>query len=536
MLKSPYTTRYSLFASVLLLIGLSGMAGPCERIKDAAFFGVVIDSTQQPLAGALVTAHYPSAGGAVTVTTNAEGQYALPKGFDPASEVTAQYPGFQAAHATAETKGNLNFELNQRAQGYVQAPSSAFLSLLPEGEEKRRFILDCTGCHQFDHKIISSGDKPKSHQEWMSRIAQMISFSGGYSSFPIMSPSREADETAFWLKRYIGDPDDGLPEIDPVMPPTPTTEVVITEYDIPLAYDLPHDLIVDAEGKVVITGMMSQRMYVLDPTTGAYSEVPIPVERASPRALEIIDDGSWWVLLGSPQKVAHYVPATETWTDFDIGMYPHSIVYDASGRIWFNGHFTKDPELIGYLDTASGEVTTYEVPNQTMPDGGSTIPYGLRMGPDGTLWATQLVGNRLIKFMPASEQFSLYELPTPYSGPRRPDIAPEGTVWIPEYAANKLARFDPASEAFQEYELPIPDALPYIVRVHPQTQHIWIATAAADAVLRFDPETEQFEVFALPTRSALVRHMDIDAQTGDVWVAYGNSPAVAPKVARIQVL
>ena len=31
--------------------------------------------------------------------------------------------------------------------------SSAWLSLLPDGEAKRKFILDCTGCHQFDEKI-----------------------------------------------------------------------------------------------------------------------------------------------------------------------------------------------------------------------------------------------------------------------------------------------------------------------------------------------------------------------------------------------
>ena len=29
-------------------------------------------------------------------------------------------------------------------------PSSAWLSQLPDGPEKRQFIIDCTGCHQFD--------------------------------------------------------------------------------------------------------------------------------------------------------------------------------------------------------------------------------------------------------------------------------------------------------------------------------------------------------------------------------------------------
>jgi len=289
-------------------------------------------------------------------------------------------------------------------------------------------------------------------------------------------------------------------------------------------------------GNILITGMMTHQMYTLDPDDGTFSTTPIPTSVANPRALAISETGDWWVLLGFPRKIARYTPATDTWRDFDIGMYPHSIVLGEGGKVWFNGHFTKNPEQIGYLDAHTGQVKTYDVPVDPMPDGGSTIPYGLRQGPDGTLWATQLVGGRLIRFDPAAETFTLYALPTPYSGPRRPAVGPDGTVWIPEYANNRLARFDPASETFTEYELPVPNALPYIVRVHPTTGWIWIATAAADAVLRFDPQTEHFVVHPLPTQSALVRHMEIDERTGAVWVAYGNSPAVSPKLARIEVL
>ena len=72
-------------------------------------------------------------------------------------------------------------------------------------------------------------------------------------------------------------------------------------------------------------------------------------------------------------------------------------------------------------------------------------------------------------------------------------------------------------------------------RVDPRTGVVWVATGGADAVLRFFPETEHFVVHPLPTRSALIRHMELDPKREAAWVAYGNSPAVAPKIARIEI-
>ncbi|GAB5517907.1 MAG: hypothetical protein RhofKO_01580 [Rhodothermales bacterium] len=291
----------------------------------------------------------------------------------------------------------------------------------------------------------------------------------------------------------------------------------------------------DANGHIVITGMMTAQMYTLDPVTATFETTASPSFPGA-RALTIDRDGVWWVLLGTPQQIMRFDPTTQASQTFDIGMYPHSIVQSDDGRVWFNGHFTKDPELIGVLDPATGEVETFEVPSPPTFDNGSTIPYGLRLGPDGMVWGTQLAGNRLVRFDPARERFELYELPTEQSGPRRLDIAPDGTIWIPQYAASKLARFEPATETFTEYDLPIRDALPYIARVDPKTGVVWIATGAADAVLRFFPDEERFTVHPLPTRSALIRHMGLDPDREAAWVAYGNSPAVAPKIAHIEVV
>jgi len=408
-------------------------------------------------------------------------------------------------------------------------PSSAVLALLPDGEYRRRFITDCTGCHQFGMAEAFPGGRARSESEWRGIVERMVSMAGPTSSFPVISGYRDAGETAAWLAGHLASPPVGYPSS-----PESRGTVEVTEFVYPHPADLPHDVGVDRDGHVVVTGMFTHRMLRLDPATGNWQEYPIPVEGANPRALEIDGAGDWWVLLGAANRVARYRPGTGEWTSWEIGMYGHSIRLDARGRAWFNGHFTRDPELIGYVEPATGGVRTYAVPSTAATRAGAgPIPYGLRIAADGTVWGTELQGNRLFRFDPATERFATWDLPTSASGPRRPEVARDGTLWIPQYGASAIASFEPVSERFTEYRLPIPAAAPYVIREGADGR-LWIGTGAADAVLAYFPRESRFEVYPLPTAGALIRHLDVDPRTGDVWVAYGASPGIAPKVARLR--
>lgn len=499
--------------------------------------GQVTNGNGLAVPGALVSFRRDGSTMTISVYTDTAGRYQVDDLRAGRYAMRVAGAGSLPASLTAQAGSSVDVTLEPTADAWPTATSAQLLSRLPDGETKRRFILDCTGCHQFDRQTVASagGTGLKTETEWRARTAQMLSFSGAQSQFPIMSPSRDADSTAAWLVRHLGTirPSFAAPTA-PAAPSAPAG-TRITEYDLPAPNDLPHDLIVAPDGHVVITGMMTHRMYVLDPANGNVRTEALPVQGANPRAVEIAPDGTWWVLLGFPRKVARRAP-DGTWASWDIGMYPHSIGLGTDGRVWINGHFTKEPELLASLDPATGTVTRHEVPTPPMADGGSTIPYELRLGPDGAVWVTQLVGGRLVRFEPASGDFQLFGLPAPFSGPRRMDVDREGRVWIPEYAHNRLARFDPSTARFAEWELPIPDALPYVVRLDEERGVAWIGTGAADALVRFDLRTEQFTVFPLPTPGALVRHLDIDRRTGAVWVAYGASPSRSPaRVARVEV-
>lgn len=343
-----------------------------------------------------------------------------------------------------------------------QASSSAVLAQLPDGVEKRHFIIDCTNCHQVDVTYAYPSGTPRSHAQWATVTSRMLGFAGAATPFPIMWAGRHSDSTGAFLARYLTSP----PAASPA-PDARTAAIVaspnVLEYLMPSAQDLPHDIAIDSSGAVVVTGMFSHTMHVLDTVSGSFAPLPIPLPNANPRAVEIAANGDWWVLLGGPNKVARFEVATARWSSFDIGMYGHSIALDRSGKTWFNRHFTRDPELIGFVD-AAGATRTITVPRHPTMAGvqGGPIPYELRIAPDRRVWMSELQGNRIVSFDPANGAFKTYDLPTPVSASRRFDIDEQGVIWIPAYAANALVRFDPRSERFSEYAFPVKDAVPYV--------------------------------------------------------------------------
>ncbi|HXV14520.1 MAG TPA: hypothetical protein VEC56_09980 [Candidatus Krumholzibacteria bacterium] len=488
--------------------------------------------------GAFVTARDTTRGVSWSVRTGPDGTYRLElaEGAYVASARTrgasaSTQPVGLASTATAD------FALSSPVDAALDAPSRAYLGLLPDGEEKRRFAVDCLGCHALNARVVlDSTGEPWDEAGWKKSTDKMLSFAGHTTHFPILPPDRASEPTARFVARYLTSQAiaGACASTEPVG--MPATSYTVTEWDLPDQNDFPHDLMRDGRGGILITGMFSGLMYVLDPKTHAFSTVEIPVPMANPRALDVDKNGDWWILCGFPNKIARRRASAGTWDVFDIGVYGHSVGVDAHQRAWFNGHFTRDPIRFGYVDGTTGKTHTLDAPATAMPpEQGSPIPYELRVGPDGTVWMTELAGNRLLRHDPGTGATKAYPLPSPHSGPRRCDVSPDGTVWVPEFAGGKLARFDPKTERFEEFDLPVHDTLPYCARVDPRRGVVWVSLCAADAIARFDPATKTFALFELPTRNAFIRHLDVDPESGEVWAAYSHSPNLEMRIARLRV-
>ena len=126
-------------------------------------------------------------------------------------------------------------------------PSSSVLALLPEGEEKRRFILDCTGCHQIDPARAFPGGASRSASEWSAIIDRMNSMAGATTGFPVISEYRDAEGTASWLSRYLRDASALRPVT--IAPSITKGRAIVREYLVSQASDLPHDIAIDSSGR-----------------------------------------------------------------------------------------------------------------------------------------------------------------------------------------------------------------------------------------------------------------------------------------------
>ena len=411
------------------------------------------------------------------------------------------------------------------------------LAMLPEGAEKRQFILDCTGCHRMDAERAFPGGQPRTSFDWQEVTARMLTFAGATTGFPVISSGRSPEATGAWLQEHWKAPN--------AMPPYHAAAGVVQgraetrTYLLDRANDLPHDIAIDSGGRVVVTGMMSHQMLTLDTASGRWRSVAIPVPASNPRALDVDAAGRWWVALGRPRMVARHDPRSGEWLVVDAGVYAHSVALAADGAAWLNGHFTRDPAVIARVDTVGPGVETIALPNHPTlaADPAGPIPYELRVAPDGVVWTSELQGNRLVGYDPARRTSQVIEMPEPDMGPRRFDIDASGVLWVPAYAANELVRVDPRATGaarFERFPLPIPNVLPYVVRVDRGRGGLWLGTGAGDVVLHFAPSTRTFTKFTLPDTGAIIRHLTIAPGAGDVWLAYGASPGIAARVARLR--
>lgn len=500
----------------------------------AGFSGRVLDPEGRPVSGAFVTAVDSARGIRVSVCTSRDGGFALdaPDAWGSWVLTTHRF-GYERIEG-GPSGDEIELYMSPGGDRARSAPSYAYLGLLPDGEEKRRFIVDCMGCHSLNGTVMWSKDGAFLDEAgWKAGVDKMLSFAGHNTMFPILPPDRKSEPTAAFVAKYLTEAnvEKAAADVNAVVPAVAYT---VTEYDMPDARDFAHDLRLDGTGGVLVTGMFSGMIYRLDPATGEFTTRQIPIAMANPRALDVDAGGDWWILCGFPKSVAHYSPAADEWRTYDVGMYGHSIMVDPARRVWFNGHFTNGPILMGYVDAAGDTVHTLEVPAiDTPPEQGGPIPYGLRVGPDGTVWSTELAGNRLVRHSPDTGETRVYEMPSPHSGPRRLDVAADGGVWIPEFSAGKIARFDPEDETFAEYDFPTPNSLPYCARIDHARGYVWVSQCGANSIARVDMDSMEIVELPLPVDIAFIRHLDVDQRSGEVWATYSHSPNQHPRVVRL---
>lgn len=525
--KSELRRVRRLRGAVLVLVGVAALAD----VASAAVVRGLVRANAIPAKGALVTVT-DSRRIATTVYAGTDGRFSVAVDGEPVS-IRARLPGHADATLPYSAGTDVTLELAPAADVPGTLPSSAWLSLLPEGPEKRTFILVCASCHEVGATRVTKQGQIRNEARWRDAIAMMKAL----DAYKLIPDSFTADKYAPWLAQHLSP--ERIATLKPVAGSAPPadTKARIQEFPLPNETELPHDVLVDPSGQIWVTAFWGSEMWLLDPRTGKYEIYEVAASKspsAQVRALEFDQKGMLWIVLGGTQSIVRLDPKTREYKTFPVGMYAHDIAIDSKGDVWINDYFSR-PERIAHLATRTGKVKYYRLPSAGMPKAdGMPLPYGLNIDAQDRLWSTQLAGNTLVRFDTRTKKAKLYRMPEGISGPRRNAIGLDGSIWIPEFNTGAITRFDPATEKFERFPLGDSALGPYDATTDPTDGSLWITGSLASSLVRFDPKMRSVEHYPLPTEPAYSRHVQIDPKSGDVWTAYSSLPTAVPRVVRFE--
>ena len=520
---------------LLAVVFYAAIAGPALA-ENGAIAGKIVDNGA-PVGGAMVTARALASGIETTRFSRGDGTYAFDRLMPGSYEIEVKAPGKTAARRSRLiddlSVARADFQLLPDPEYRRTVPSAHWMSLLPEGEMRREFLLNCASCHEIGYARVQRDGKPRTSADWLDAIAMMRAI----DVYGLTPPDFDDARYAEWLARNLDAA--AIAGLRPAMLATGAAlDARITEYPVPKTPSLPHDIAVGPNGRVWVTAFYNNVVWALDPATGKTQAYPVNDKSevmGQVRALTFDRTGMLWVLLGGTESAVRLDPASGATETFHVGMYPHSIEVDSNGKLWFNDYISAE-QRIGSIDPVSGELDLFKIPSAGLtPTQGLPLLYGLQIDREDVIWGTMLAANKLFSFDSRSADVQLFDMPQLNSGPRRPGIGPDGAIWIPEFNTGMLTRFDPQTKVFTRHDLGMPTFGPYAVAVDQSSGLVWAAASLGSAMVRYDPATDSRDTYPLPTEPAYPRHIAIDATTGDVWTTYSSMPDAEPKIVRIEV-
>ncbi len=181
---------------------------------------------------------------------------------------------------------------------------------------------------------------------------------------------------------------------------------------------------------------------------------------------------------------------------------PYTIVAGPDGNLWFTESVGNK---IGRI-TPSGVITEFPVPTA------ASGPYGIALGPDGNIWFTERFGDKIGKYVMATGQIVEYPIPTSFSQPWEIIAGPDGNLWFTEEDVAQIGRITPAG-AITEFSS-IGCCFPTGIAAGPDG-NVWYTLEIGDQIGRITP-LGQATLFQIQTVQVLP--WDITAgPDGSLW-------------------
>ena len=508
--------------------------------------------------GVLVSAKRDDSTITTTVVSDSQGRYSFPRDRVEPGEysLTIRAAGYEMdavkVVVSSLKQATADLKLRKTQNLSAQLTTAEWLLSAPGTHEQKNVLLGCVICHTVE-RIFRS----RHNADEFAKVRQRMGtyYEGTLPERPQLNPPRPAPPAGaappipskFTPAELEYLSTINLSSVSQWQYPLKTlprpkgkaTRMIVTQYDLPRKYAMPHDVVVGSDGIVWYSDHAQQLLGRLDSKTGNVVEYPLPVLKpgipTGIHFLELDSDGDPWLSMGAQGGVARFDRKSQTfqtWTmpagqDGDI--YPNAYALllgylTVDGKIWVGEPVAGK---IQRLDARSGEwdgelIRPYrDIAKDTPAATRSHLFYDIYADSLKNVYLTDISSGQIEKIDSKSQKVTFYETPTFDSGPRRAHMDRQDRLWFGEYSGNRIGMFNSKTEQFQEWELPTPFSGPYDA-VLDKNGYVWTAGMTTDRVTRLNPKTGEMVEYLLP-RNTNIRRVEVDNSANpDVFWAGDN--------------
>src|SRR5262245_50391220 len=523
------------------------------QAQTAALTGQVSSVQEGLMEGVLVNLKKEGSTITTTVVTNDKGEYSFPAArLEPGKyTITIRAAGYvldgpKSVEIGAGGNAKADLKLNKARNIQAQLSNAEWMMSAPGSDRDKQFLIGCTSCHTLQRVFTAVHDEAEWEQVFirMGRYypgstparPQLLVTGGARSERPRVAASQSKAAAEYLAKVSLANPDGPEWEFKTVpRPKGAATRVIITEYDLPRKEALPHDVVVDADGKAWYSDFGSLYTGELDPKTGKVTDYQLPeFRKEQPKGtldIELDPKGNLWIAMMYQSGLVHIdrktkeikgYPYPAEWLSFNTQasmVSPQNSHVD--GKVWSNNQETRENYR---LDVASGKYENLGISKD--PRGKNVSGYGMPTDKNNNVFMLEFSGMSIGRRDAKTGEITIRLTPTQGSRPRRGRFDEQNRLWFAEYGSSGIGMFDPAQDKFMDWKTPTKWDNPYDV-VPAKNGEVWTGSMHTDLVTRLDPKTGTMTQYLLP-RTTNIRRVFVE-ETGPrpvLWVGSNHGASI----------
>jgi copper transport protein len=304
-----------------------------------------------------------------------------------------------------------------------------------------------------------------------------------------------------------------------VKPQVSNLDFTINQYQTPNS-SMPLFPVFDTERQSIWVGdsmLGSGRIWQLDITTGNYTAHNIKGANIVTQTVLAPDGKLWYIdpLAARPSStLGVYDPDTESLKQFVIPIegVGTGLTMDSSGNLWVP---TSQSNKVVKFIPQTEQFVSYDIPTP------QAEPVGIITDSQGNIWFTEAIGKiakidvnsgNITEYAPKNGQQALEEPTAIFEDPNNP-----GTLYISEHTAHTVTKFNTLLGTFDRYPSLDEAGLPFGMAMD-NYGNLWVAEHQIDKIAVLDPRTGASKEANIPITGSFIQWITSD-DSGRIWFA-----------------